>query len=290
MNVRTHLPMIDLEHHVLERRRAVVDADLPDADVVVASWWETAEWVSRLSRRKGAKAYFIQHHEAFPGQPIERVKATWRLPMHKKLRFQKWLVDLAAHDYGDRDVSHVPNSVDTEQFFADPRGKQDIATIGFLYSRVPWKGIDASLAALELVQRQIPRVRLLAFGAESPPKNCPLPIGTEFFLQPPQNNIHNIYSKCDAWLCTSRSEGFHLPPLEAMACRCRCWVDGRREHFGLMRKKNPASFSPGSISIILRFNTRPVRQAILSIVCKSKSIRAKLSWTTTPPTVISRAC
>jgi glycosyltransferase involved in cell wall biosynthesis len=29
-----------------------------------------------------------------------------------------------------------------------------------------------------------------------------------------------LYSRCDVWLCGSRSEGFHLPPIEAMACRC----------------------------------------------------------------------
>jgi glycosyltransferase involved in cell wall biosynthesis len=29
-----------------------------------------------------------------------------------------------------------------------------------------------------------------------------------------------LYASCDVWLCGSYSEGFHLPPLEAMACRC----------------------------------------------------------------------
>ncbi len=31
--------------------------------------------------------------------------------------------------------------------------------------------------------------------------------------------MKEIYSKCDAWLFGSRSEGFGLPILEAMACR-----------------------------------------------------------------------
>jgi hypothetical protein len=33
-----------LDCKLLDRRRPVVDADVPDADVVIASWWETAEW------------------------------------------------------------------------------------------------------------------------------------------------------------------------------------------------------------------------------------------------------
>ena len=43
--------------------------------VVIATWWETAEWVAGLSPRKGAKAYFLQHHEVHPGQPVDRVRA-----------------------------------------------------------------------------------------------------------------------------------------------------------------------------------------------------------------------
>src|SRR5688500_14687417 len=38
----------EVEHRVLPRDRPIVDADLPEADVVVATWWETAEWVARL--------------------------------------------------------------------------------------------------------------------------------------------------------------------------------------------------------------------------------------------------
>src|SRR4051794_36564365 len=67
---------------LVDRRRPITDADVPDADVVIATWWETAEWVANLSDRKGSKAYFVQHYEAFPHLPAKRVEATWRLPLH----------------------------------------------------------------------------------------------------------------------------------------------------------------------------------------------------------------
>src|SRR5438105_624514 len=44
---------------VVRKRRPVTDNDAPDADIVIATWWETAEWVAALSPRKGAKAYFV---------------------------------------------------------------------------------------------------------------------------------------------------------------------------------------------------------------------------------------
>ena len=82
-NQPNHLNYVDVPHKVLERSRPVVDADVPDADVVVATWWETAEWVANLSEAKGAKAYFIQHYEVFDYLPKERAAATWSLPLHK---------------------------------------------------------------------------------------------------------------------------------------------------------------------------------------------------------------
>src|SRR5665811_1910895 len=61
----SHLDGSGLDHRILDRWRPVTDDDVPDADVVIATWWETSEWVSALAPDKGAKVYFIQHHEVF---------------------------------------------------------------------------------------------------------------------------------------------------------------------------------------------------------------------------------
>ncbi|MCK5523447.1 MAG: glycosyltransferase family 4 protein [Thiomargarita sp.] len=217
-NNPSHFDNVDVPHHVINRFRPVTNADVPDADVVIATWWETAEWVAKLSEAKGAKTYFLQHHELHSYLPKERVEATWSLPMHK-ITISKWLVDLA-RTYGDSNVSHVPNSVDTEQFYAPRREKQAIPTVGMMYSTANWKGCDISLKAFSLAAQNIPNLRLVAFGNQRPSSNLLLPPCTEYVYQPPQNTIKDIYAKCDVWLCGSWSEGFHLPPLEAMACRC----------------------------------------------------------------------
>ena len=215
----SHLYGRDVQHRVIDRCRPIVDADVPDADVVVATWWETAEWVAKMSETKGAKAYFIQHHETFENMPKERVEATWSLPLHK-ITISQWLVKLAENKYGDRNVSFVPNSVETKQFHAPPRGKQSVPTVGMLYSPISWKGCDVSLKAFSLAAQKVPNLRLVAFGSSEPAKDLPLPADTEYIQQPAQAAIKNIYARCDVWLCGSWSEGFHLPPLEAMACRC----------------------------------------------------------------------
>ncbi|MEP6518035.1 glycosyltransferase family 4 protein [Microcoleus vaginatus] len=209
---------LGVEHKIIDRYRPVEDKDVPDADVVVATWWETAEWVAKLSPRKGAKAYFIQHHEIFDYLPQGRVEATWMLPMHK-ITISEWLVDLARTKYGDRQVSLAPPTVDTKQFYACPRNKQSVPTVGLMYSTVYWKGTDIALKAFSLAAENIPNLRLVAFGTEAPSPELPLPANAEYVIQPDQDKIKDYYSKCDAWLLASRSEGFGLPIIEAMACR-----------------------------------------------------------------------
>jgi glycosyltransferase involved in cell wall biosynthesis len=215
----SHFDYVGVPVHVLDRYRPVMDCDVPDGDVVIATWWETAEWVVELSSRKGAKAYFIQHYEVFDYTPAERVKATWRMPLYK-ITISKWLVELAAQEYDDREVRLVPNSVDTDQFYASPRGRQSQPTVGLLYTTVKWKGVDVSLKAIELAAKRVPRLRLVAFGAEPLSDELQLPPDSSFHHFPAQDSIRELYASCDVWLCGSYSEGFHLPPLEAMACRC----------------------------------------------------------------------
>lgn len=215
----SHLDGVDVEHRVIERWRPITDKDVPDADATIATWWETAEWVSALSPGKGAKVHFIQGYEVFPGQPADRVKAVWGLPMHR-ITISKWLVALAQNTYSDTRTSLVPNSVDTGQFFATPRTKHAVPTVGLMYSSQSIKGLDVSLRAIELVKKTIPCLRLVSFGLEKPDGPVPLPSDAFYVQCPPQDSIRDLYAQCDVWLCGSRTEGFHLPPLEAMACRC----------------------------------------------------------------------
>ena len=215
----SYLDRVDVEHRVLERIRDVDDGDVPDADVVVATYYTTADGVLRLSAAKGAKALFIQNYEVPPGQTNPRLDATWRMPMHK-ITIAQWLVDLARERFGDTLVSHVPNSVDLDQFHAPPRTKGMVPTVGLLYNTYSLKGCSTSLKAMKRVAAALPATRLVAFGAERPDFRLPLPRDADFHYRPPQHRLRELYARCDVWLCGSNVEGFHLPPLEAMACRC----------------------------------------------------------------------
>ncbi len=215
----SHLDLFPpFEHYQLEDYRTVVDADLPDADILIATWWETALMTAATAPSKGKKVSFFQQYDANFRQPEDKVAEAWNLPAQKVVSSQ-WLADLAATRFGDDTAIVVNNGIDLDLFDAPPRGKQPVPTVGLLFSPAAPKGWPTALAVLQAVQKQLPNLRIRTFGMTQPFHMYPLPPGAEFELLPDQIRIREIYSGCDVWFCASTSEGFHLPPHEAMACR-----------------------------------------------------------------------
>jgi glycosyltransferase involved in cell wall biosynthesis len=233
---------------------------VPDADVVIATWWETMEWIARWPREKGAHAYLVQHHELYGGDP-RRVRATYRAPA-LKLTVAKWLRDLMRDTYGDSGAVLIPNGIDFDQFDAPPRERSDPPTVGVMTSISDWKRTDLALEAIRLAQARLPQLRVLAFGAEPLRVDSSLPAHFEFRLRPAQSELASLYSSCDVWLLASDSEGFGLPGLEAAACRCpvvatRCGgpedfvVDGRSGY------------------LVPRGDAQSMAQRLLDVLCSS---------------------
>jgi glycosyltransferase involved in cell wall biosynthesis len=213
----THFDDLQVERISWDPRRPPLEHELPDGDVIVATWWETAEWVSRLSARKGAKAYFVQGHEVFDYLPTERVRATYRLPLHV-ITISNWLQRVLRDEYRVLDTSLAPNGVDLGRFSSVRRDKSISPVIGMVYSAERLKGSDVCLRAVEIARRRLPNLRLIAFGSTNrAPTTWPVP--SQYVCCPAQENIPALYAGCDAWLFGSRSEGFGLPILEAMGCR-----------------------------------------------------------------------
>lgn len=195
----------------------VKNRDVPDADIVIATWWETVEWVWDLSESKGKKLHFMQDYETWGGSK-SRVDATCALPI-PKIVIAQWVQDLLEKSWGQTPAALVPNSVETERFFAPPRGKQRVPTFGFTYTAMPNKGCDVSIEAIGRARLKVPNLRTVAFGGTRPTKDMPLPPDTDFHFQAPDDQLKDLYAACDAWLFGTRREGFGLPILEAMACR-----------------------------------------------------------------------
>lgn len=214
-------PLLDVlgtRHIVLEKARPVTAEDVPQGDVVIATWWETAQAVADLPASCGRKFYLIQDYEIFENLPKDAVAATYALPLHK-IAVSGYIRDCLANFHGVRDVTVIPNAVDTVQFHAPERAKNTRPTVGFLYHAHPRKQTELAIAAVTQARAALPDLRVIAFGRASPAEQFQFPDWIEYNLSPHQLDIPGIYAACDAWLFTSRTEGFGLPLLEAMACR-----------------------------------------------------------------------
>src|SRR5207248_7554354 len=122
-------------------------AEVPDGDVVVATWWETAAWIAKLPPAKGARVHFVQGYETFAGDP-RAVDAVYALPTPKVV-VSGCLRYVLRDKFQQAPLAVVPNAVDLDKFDAPPRGKQPTPTVGFIYSTEHIKGADVILKAFE---------------------------------------------------------------------------------------------------------------------------------------------
>ncbi|HET7865639.1 MAG TPA: glycosyltransferase family 4 protein [Burkholderiaceae bacterium] len=199
------------------RRAPVLEAEVPDADVIIATWWETAEWANAFSAKKGTKVYLVQGHEVFDFLPVERSRATYHMPFFK-IVVSGWLQRIMADEYGDHHTALVPNSIDHSMFDARPREKQPVPTVGFMYAIGGIKGADVALDAIKRLRAALPALRVISFGTHTPVGIDGFE-GIEFSRLPSVQELQTAYASCDVWLCPGRSEGFGLPAMEAMGCR-----------------------------------------------------------------------
>ena len=214
-------PLLDFlgpKHHVIRHHRQLRASDVPDGDIVVATFWLTAGCVAALPPSKGRKFYLLQDYEVFPGLPAERVIATYHLPL-SKIAVSPYIRTEIETRHDTHDIEVVPNAVDTDQFSAPLRDRNNIITVGFLYTQTPRKNIALAIDSIRLAKTRLPDLRVKVFGGKAREDTFPLPDWVDYHQSPAQRDIPGIYAACDAWLFTSEKEGFGLPILEAMACR-----------------------------------------------------------------------
>lgn len=216
---RTHISQDMHGCRLVETSGPVVrESDVPDADVVVATWWTATEAMQSFSSRKGRKVHFVQGDDTVVAGHEERASRAWRAPMDRIL-VAPWLEARVRELAPAAKVEVVLNGVDTVKFNASARKKQARPRVGYVYSDALIKGCDVIARALDQVRRATPELDVVTFGQEPPRREMPLADQAVFHLRPAQSQIVALYGSCDVWVWGSRMEGFGLPMLEAMACR-----------------------------------------------------------------------
>ena len=216
---------------------------VPDADVILTTGLRAVRAASALPPEKGRVVEIVQgtidmqegHAEA------RRVMA---LPVHR-VAVSDYVARYLKHEFGV-EAAVVPNGVDHSQFYNNERQFRTPRTVGMIYVAGEMKGTAEAFEAMRQVRDQWPDVRLVMYGVIAVEANKPLafeamrrirdqwpdvrlvlygakrprnaPPRTEVFIRPKASRLRAIYSSCEIWLAPSRSEGFGLPVVEAMAC------------------------------------------------------------------------
>lgn len=217
---RSNVPVVHWQH--IDKRirmiflgREPLEREIPDGDAIFATAWSTANNVWHYSRSKGIKCYLIQHWETWAG-PENDVKATWLLPLHKVV-ISEWLYELGK-ELGATNIVHIPNAIDHNTFQILNSMETRKPSILSLYHKAEWKGVRDAVSALQLLHESHPEIPVTFFG--SPKRGSDLPSWVNYVRNPSQTALVNLYNTHAIYLGASWTEGWALPPAEAMACGC----------------------------------------------------------------------
>lgn len=199
--------------------------NLPDADVLIGTFWSTVPWVASAGPQKGTPVHFCQ---GFEGDNPEneavrdRIEATYRLPGLNHVTISPHLTRLLRDRFGI-DAHEVRYVIDHDVHHPGPaRTPQAPLRVGLVGPyQIPWKDLATGYAACNLAHRAGQQL-VLVRASNTPPtaeeRDQPFPIEWHDQLRPDQ--MGDFYRSLDVFLGTSRGheEGFFLPAIEAMAC------------------------------------------------------------------------
>ena len=210
---------------------AVHGAD--DCEVVVSTFWRTMYWLSascRLQRRRPTLVNLVQGDDA-RSQVQERqmsalakrvlfpvARRSVQLPS-KTVLVSSWLQQSVG-----RQGDVIPNGVDRSVFY--PAAPASVAKTEFVVGAVARATAQKGWGNLldtcsRLVRRTEMNVRFVFAAPDTlPMSEIPAEVVERLTILQPRDDgaMREFYQSLDAFLFCSLSEGFGLPPLEAMAC------------------------------------------------------------------------
>lgn len=225
---------------------------LPDARVVVATSWRTAEEVARAGVAAEKGVYLIQHLETWSGS-ASRVDATWR-EFDRIVVTAEWLRE-RAEAFGKKGVGLAVYGVDLKTFVPSREGvPHAVPVIGFMHDDREWKGGADVITALERV-RGARAVKIRAFGLG----DRPLPGWVESDGRLSGDELVSFYRSLDVFVSGSWTESGPMTLPEAMACgvpvvstevgNAGLWSDGGQA-IALTEPRDPAGLA-GAIDRLL---------------------------------------
>ena len=192
---------------------------IPNADILLATAWQTADFSASFSDDKGKKFYFVQHHESLWTREKSKAEKTYYMPF-RKIVISTWLKKILQEQYKqEADVLVTP--VNNKVFFKSNKNKNAGIRVCMLHHDYDWKGYSDAIEAVKKVRAENCKIELVVFGEKI---KDPTPLYEEagftfeYHYRPTGEALREIYSSCGTFLCSSWYEGLGMPAMEAMMC------------------------------------------------------------------------
>lgn len=190
---------------------------LPKADVLIATAWQTAEYMQHAPPGRGRKWFIVYDYEFWrSATPAVRERIERTYSAGYTIISTSGAVDGMLRQLGAEPVAEIPCGIDFDAFGEDiPAVDRPPLTLGFPGRVEPFKGgADAVAAAVHLRERYGDKLQVTAFGSIP----IDLPPWIRWLSRPSQPELRRFYNDNAVFMVPSHYEGFGLPGAEAMAC------------------------------------------------------------------------
>ncbi|SBW05891.1 glycosyltransferase family 4 protein [uncultured Dysgonomonas sp.] len=209
----------DLPDNVKCKMISYVSNDyIRDADICISTWWATAHHIAELNPSKGIKFNFIQGYETIMTSESEDfVHDSYKLPLIQVV-ISPYLFDIVS-PYARYQVEIIPNALDLSIYeLANPIENRNNRTLIMRYLSLKYKACQYGVAAFVELKNKYPDLEVIMFSSEKKPEF--IPDWVAYYYD--RKDIIPLYNEAAIYVATSITEGWHLPPMEAMACGCAC--------------------------------------------------------------------
>ena len=191
---------------------------VPASDVIIATAWQTAEWLHLYPPEMGRKlclVYDFEHYKCADIATRKRIARALSQPM--KTVATSPAVSEMLNTCGAQDTTYIPSGINFEVFYMESAlAARSRDSIGFPARRESFKGTEDAIRALSIVrQHSNGTLRFWSFGGSKP--RC-IPDWIEYHERPSDEGLRKLYNQSLIFVVPSHYEGWGLPGAEAMSC------------------------------------------------------------------------
>ncbi|MFC1512092.1 glycosyltransferase family 4 protein [Candidatus Latescibacterota bacterium] len=185
------------------------DIDFEKGEIVIAVGTYTIKDVYNIHK----DIIKIRYCHGFSEYLQELTNEVWGLSM-PTISVSDQLITRIKELSGEEPLDVVPNGINTDEYFIENKVRDGIGAVFSLhYSKAP----EFTIELMCKVHERWPDLAQYVFSTDSKPKE----LKWIYYIRFPSIALaRDFYNRSKIWCITSRSEGFCLPILEAMACGC----------------------------------------------------------------------